>query len=294
MSSQPTLPTRSKSRGLPLWTALLLLLLLAVVSVVALGAFLYFARSDKARLEREVATLQADQQRSQLAETRAAEEAKAALARNRQDEVLAQARAATNVLERLLVSAARLTTEATAIQTSEEGRRIALHPELVAQARRLYETDLPALAGTREIVTRLEGARRIEQQILAAAGTAYQPEAQLGVDAQAFALWGDQELRRVNQNLTLLTGLVQESKIKVTSRTLTASSPTLDGAIRQLAERETAQNQRSIVEQTAGASREAAQTVGQAEAERIVGAAKAEAARILAEAQESAAQQRRE
>ena len=70
---------------------------------------------------------------------KAEEQARITLAGNRQQEVLAQVRAATNALEKLLANAQQLRADAEALKSNEDGKRVALHPDLVRQARAFYE-----------------------------------------------------------------------------------------------------------------------------------------------------------
>jgi len=122
------------------------------------------------------------------------------------------------------------------------------------------------------------------QQLAGALGTTYQPEADLVVTTQNGVLWGEQELRKVNEAQTLLSALVQESKIKVTSLTVTPQSPTLEAAINQLNQGELAQKQRDIVDKTTDAKGEAADIEATAAAQRILEEARLTATNILREA----------
>ena len=286
----PQQPIPPKRRGLPLWTALVALFLIAAVAAVVLGALFYYARSDKAKLERQLQEQQTRAAQNELNAKKATEEAKLAMARTRQEEVLAQARLATNVVGLLLQEINQVNTEAAALKTSEAGRTVALHPDLVAQARRLYDTDLPALVPTAEVVTRLEGVRRIEQQLVTALGTTYQPTADQAVTAQNAAVWAEQERRRVKNAQTLLVGLVQESKIKVATTPLTAQSPTLDAAVAQLRQDELALRQRATIQKTTQAEDAAAKLLAEAEAQRILQAARQEASNLLVKVNEEKAE----
>ena len=252
------------------------LLVLAVISIAVLGTFLYLSQNKNARNERAMEELRAQQDQARIAAEKAAAEARLALARNRQEEVLAQARNATNFLERLLQGVHQVTTEATALKASDAGRRVALHADLLAQARHLYDTDWPALAPLSDITTKLENVRRIEQTIVANLGKAYEPEAGLSGTAQNAALWAEQEQRKVAQAQSVVASLVRESAIKVTTATLTADSPTLEASLRRLAEAEAAERQRILVAQSASALSNAMVIQGKAEAERILEAARAQ------------------
>ncbi len=282
-----------KSGGIPLWTVLIGLLVLAMLGAASLGAVLYFTRSDKAKLERQLQAVESQQKRAKIDEAKAAEDAKLALARNRQDEVLASSRNATNQLGRLLQEANAVTSDAIALKSNESGSRIAQHPDLVAQARRLYEVEIPGFASQVDIVSKLEAVRRIEQQLVSALGTTYEPAAELSTTAQTASTWADQELRKVAQARALVSSLIQESKIKVASAPLTSSSPTLEAAIRQMIQTESAAKQQTIVAKTAEAKTEAADTVAKAEAQRILEQAQIQASNIVTQANEEKAQQNR-
>lgn len=296
MNKKSQLPVSTpppKPRGLPLWSAIIALLVLALLGLASLGALLYFTRSDKAKLERQLQAQEAKQAQTKLEEQKVAADTKLTLARTRQDEVLAQSRNATNVLTRLLQANNDLIAQATALKGNEAGRNVALHPELVAQARRIYESDLAGLISTDEIVAKLESVRRIEQQIVTSQGTSYEPAANLSVNVQNAVQWADQARRKVSQVQASVSDLVSESKIKVTSATITPNSPTLESAIAKLSEAESGSSQRAIVAKTAQANVAATETVGNAEAQRIVEEARIQAAKIVSDAKDAAAKQER-
>lgn len=286
--------TAKETKGLPMWTVLVGVLALAVIGIASLGGVVFYLRSDKAKLERQIQAMETKQAQDKLAEKKAADDARLALARNRQDEVLAQARNATNGLFQLLAESKDLASKAAALKSNEIGRMIALHPDLLAQARRFYESDVLGTVAVDEIVTKLEGVRRIEQQIVGAAGTTFEPPADLLVTAQNAGLWAEPEKRKVSQLRTILAGLVRESKVKVTGGPLTANSPTLEEAIQRLNQSELAAKQEAIVKKTTEARVEGVASLAQAEAQRVVEQAKAEAARIVAEANETKAQRERD
>jgi hypothetical protein len=294
MDNNPASPQSPKKGGIPLWWALVALATLVVLAVVAVGIVLHVTTSSKLQVEREAQSLKVKQEQERIDAEKASQNTALALARTRQEEVLVHARNGTNALGRLLVATKQLTTDAAALKTNENGRTVALHLDLVAQARRFYEVNFPALASVPEITSRLEGARRIEQQLVAAAGTAYQPNADLAVTAQNATLWGEQELRKVADAQTLLAGLVQESKVKVPSASLTPQSPTLVAAIDQLNQAEAALRQRAVVQRTTVAKDTAADTTAQAEVVAILAKAQAEASNIVAQANEIRAKRERE
>ena len=288
----PTPP--GKSRGIPLWAALVVLLAMTLVCLAAVGWFLYSKNLENARIQAKLAVLETEKKQHELERQKGAEADKLTLARNRQNDLLAQTRASTNALEQLLAEVNRLTADATALKSSEDGKRLALHPQLVGQARTFYQKQMQDLPPTQNIITRLEGARRLEQQILSRAGTAYEPEAELAVSAQNATSAASLDLQKVAQARVFFSSLIQESKIKYTTATLSAGSPTLEAAIQQLAEAEAASARHTLADKTAEAKDQAVQTVAKAEAQRVIDEANREATKIRAEAEEKKAALERE
>lgn len=292
--STPKTGAPPEKKGLPLWTLLVGLLIVAAIGIASLGGVLYFMRSDKVRMELELQAVKDDEAAAQLAATKAANEARLARARNWQDQVLAQMRGATNVLFQLLAEAKALASESAALKSNDAGRQIALHPDLVAQARRLYESEIPGVVAVDELVTRLEAVRRVQQQIVDAAGTTFEPAPDILATAQSGGLWAEPEKRKATQARMLLAGLITDSKVKVTGGTLTPSSPTLEEAIRRLNQSEVAARQEAIVKKTTEAKDEGTAALAQAEAQRVLDQAKAEAKRMIDEAAEIKAQAERD
>ena len=267
--------------------ALALVAGVAVVAALLLAGILYSTLGSKARLEKQAR--QAEEQRVQadLDRQKAADQAKLALARNHQDEVLAHARNAANLIGRLQVDANRLASEAEALKTSNGGRMVALDADLVAQARNFYEAQLREIPSTLEITNKLESARRIEQQVLKSLGSAYEPEADLKVTAQNAALWAEQAVGKVSQTQTLLDALVRDAKVKNPAGTVPPDSLTLDTAIANLKQDEAAERQRGRVRRAADANKVGNATVAEADAQRIIEEAKLKAAQILSDAKKS-------
>jgi hypothetical protein len=282
---QPQKPKR-EPRGIPFPVALIALFVLALLVVAGFGGMWYYLQNDKLKIQRQLDKAEADKTRAELATKKAAEEGKLTQARNRQEEVLAQARLATNVLTRLLAETDQASNEAAGLKTNDPGRGVAIHPDLIKQSRRFYESELREMAAREEIVTRLEGARRIEQQLLTASGTAYEPAADLKVTAQNSTAWGEQALQKTRQIRQTLATLVQESKIKVTTATVTPTSPTLEAAIAQLNDEETILRQRLLAATTADAKAQAAKIEAEADGKRIIAEAERKRDEILAKAKE--------
>lgn len=246
------------------------MLVLAAVGLAALGIMIYRARSENVRLTQQIKDAEARRAKEKLDAEQAAANERLTLARNQQEAVLAHARKATNLLGGLLQAVSQLAAQAEALKTNEAGQKVALHPDLTAQARRLYETDLPALAPAGEITTKLESVRRIEQTVLDNFGKAYQPEVEFTVTAQNAALWAEPEQRKVAQAQSGVASLVREASAKITSATVSADAPTLAAAIRRLTDAEANERQRILTAKSAEATTNAMFMDAQAEAKRIL------------------------
>ena len=285
---------REERKGISLATVFAGLLVLAVIGIGSLVVVVYSTRSSNAQLQRQIAEAAAKQAQAELDKKKAAEDEKLTLARNFQNEVLAQVRSTTNILFRLLAETRALSADSAALKVNVAGKQVALHPDLVAQARRLYESEIPGVVSVDDVVTRLEGVRRVEQQIVGAAGTTFEPGKDLLVSIHSNSFWADEEKRKVTHAQTLLAGLISESNIKVTGGSVTPSSPSLEVAIRRLNEAEIAARQEAIVKKTTEAKVEGTAALAQAEAQRVLDQAKAEAKRVIDEAAEIKAQAERE
>ena len=294
METSPLLPPTKKPRGIPLWTALLMLLAVALVALAALGTVFYYMHGQKAKVQAKLDALEAQKKLDELDRQKGAEEAKRTLALNRQKDVLAQVRAATNSIEHVLAELNKLKADAAALKSNDDGKRVALHSQLVSQARAFYDTQIPTLPAAENIITRLEAIRRIEQQILSKVGTAYEPEPELAAEAQKATLTSDQDGQKLAQVRANLSSLLQESKIKYTTATITATSPTLEAAIKQLTDVEVSIASRTLADQTAQAKDQAAQTLAKAEAQRIIDDANREATKIRVDAEDKKAALERE
>lgn len=303
---QPVEPAkrREQRKGASIWTALTICLVLAVLGLAGLGYALYHSNSERVRIANALAAQQNEIDRRKLETQKADEQGKLTNARNQQNQLLAQVSAATNSLLQLLAGSDQVRTEAAALGTNEAGRTVALHPELVRLAGRVFESGLPELPPETDITTRLEAVRRIEQQVLDARGTAYEPVPALGVTVQNANLWAEQGTLKVGQIRDALSGLVRESKVKFTRATLTTDSPTLSAAIARRNE-EVAGTEIKVAEQTASTARtnavltrakagaEATTTQADADATAITTRARAEAEEILATAKRAEEESRR-
>jgi hypothetical protein len=272
-----------KPGGMPYYVILLVTLVSALVMIGVLGFIVYYLHSDKKIIERKLAALETQKQREELEQKTGAENSKLTLAHNVQEDVLAQIRAATNILTKLLVDSDQLQEEAAALRTNDLGRGVALHPDLVPLARRFYQSELREIPPREEVITRLQAVRRIEQQLLPHRGTAFNPPPDVVVAARNATSWGEQGQLKLAQVRQSLNALVQESKIKVTSARLTPTSVTLDTAVTRLNEQEANMRLR-YQEQKADETR----------AEKIVADAQREADAIRAKLREEQAQAERD
>jgi hypothetical protein len=96
---------------------------------------------------------------------------------------------------------------------------VALHPELVTVARRFYEASLSQVPPEPELTTRLEAVRRIEQQLLANYGQAYELPAGLVDNVQSADAWVRQAQIKVEPARQTLAALVADSQVKFTRAT---------------------------------------------------------------------------
>lgn len=279
-----------KPRGIPIGVALIALVLLVLLGGAVLAGILYYTRNEERKAQVAQAALEARKKQADVAQETVAEEARLTAAQNRQQESLRDTRAATNVLQRLLVAAEGVRSDAEALKGNDEGRRIALHPGLVRLARQLYEVNLPVLPPAADIVSRLEAVRRIEQQIANADGTTFVPGPELTSEVQQAAAWAGDQTRKADEIRTLLRTLSQESKVRVTTATLTADSPTLDAAIQRLTAAELSAQQQAIATKTDAARETAAEKIAEAEIARRLREADIEAQRKVAEAEAKVAE----
>ena len=271
-------------RGIPIWGALLFLLVIMFVSLGALGFVLYRTASEKAKLEKQMLAWEAEKAKGEIDRQKAAEEAKLAMARARQVECLAQVRNATNALARLLRDLDFAKDQSSLLRTNDLGRKIAQYPDLLVLARRLYETDLPELPQREVVIAKLEGERRFEQQLVSAAGTAYEPDASFLSTAQADAVWGIQEGAKVDRARAVIITLTEEVRVKVSPPSSPGSELSLQEAIADFSKKEIVLRQRILANNEAEAKTKAAETLAAAEGERILQEAKLKADKILQEA----------
>ena len=287
-------PKKRKRQGIPLWAALAALLILAVSSIAVLAYVLNKATNDKARLEKQAQAWELEKGKVEIDRQKATEQAKLAVARTRQTDALSQVRVATNACGQLLLNLTEFDREAAALRTSDAGRQVARFPDLVTLARRLYEVDMRDLPKQPMVISKLEGERRLESQLVAAAGTGFEPDSALTSTAQTDTIWANQESSKVQRARALVATLIDESKIKLPPADSAGPSITLADAMSTLGRREAVARQQLIVEKTSAANNNASAAVASAEAEKILTEAKVKAARIIEEASAQKDKQERE
>lgn len=270
----------------PWWASIGLVVLVA--ASLGVGGYQVIRRltNTNARLEARLRDIEAQQKQGRIND-------QLALARSHQEALLATAREATNVLERLLADTAQLRADAAALHTNEAGSLIARHPDLVAQTRRFLAEEMPRLASGEDLRSRLEGTRRIGVQVAEKLGTAYEPAPELAGAARETLTWAVGERLSLQQTQVGLTTLVREARIKVAPATAPGTPLTLDQAIDQLTQTEEAAQQRLLAEKAAQARVQGAAEVAAAEAQRILEAARSKAAQLLSDAQAEAAESQR-
>ncbi|MFO1458705.1 MAG: hypothetical protein U1G08_04800 [Verrucomicrobiota bacterium] len=162
-------------------------------------------------------------------------------------------------------------------------------------ARRLYQTDIRGLPAQSLVVSKLEGERRLEGQLVAAIGTAFEPDANFASTAQSDANWANQESAKAENARTVLSTLIEESKIKTPpAGGSDAAAVTLEAAMANLGQSEVAGRQRVLAETSTAAAATGAKDIANAEADRILSEAKLEAARIRDAAKAEAEKQRQQ
>ena len=294
MESLPPASPERKREGTPLGVTFFLMLGVAVLVILGLIAALYHFRGEQRKTQEERQAFKIQSDKNELERKTAAEKDRRIRAENSQQDLLRQARAATNALENLLAETKELNAGATALRTNEDGRQVALHPDLVERARVFYDVQLRDAPAAADVITRLEAARRIEQQVSSQQGTAYEPTPDIFESARNAAVSAEQDRGKVTQLRTYLAALVQESKVKYIEAKLAAGSPTLEDAIKVKATAAAAAAQQTLVNQTTDAQQQAAKTMADAEAKRILEEANQKAAKMVAEAEEKKAALERE
>ena len=241
-----------------------------VLLLVALGLAGYAwhtTRSENARLQAQARKVETEKQaaditrqQAEVAQQKADEAAKLTTARNQQEAFALGARKLTNILESLLVAIPALHEQLEQLHSGEPGRKVAIHPDLVASARVLFEREVRDLPVREEAVQHLEALRRYLVQLAENANTTFQPSAEMNAALAESQLWVNTATRRVQATRALADSLVRDAQIKVPPLSATNSPPTLEIAFEQLAIQE---RSKYLAKETVavGAAREAATNV---------------------------------
>lgn len=293
--STPSLPPGEPPQGgMQLTTLLGICLVFLLLLAGGFGALWYFSFSDNAKLKRQLQEQEARASRIELDKQKAASGEALALARSSQAQALTAVRQATNAISDLYTAAQKSVEHLTALRTNSTGQEIALYPELVAMARRLYQSDVAELPASVAIIERLESLRRVEVQLVEANGTAYTPDPALMASVTGAESWARTAMEKVRTVDATLSALEREAKIKVFTGTRPLELPTLAVAIQRLNETENTQRQKIIVDKTGDAQNAATDLVAEAEAAKIIAEAKRKAAEIMRDAEQKQAALMRE
>lgn len=292
--STPSLPPGEPPQGgMQLTTLLGICLVCLLLLAGGFGALWYFSFSDNAKLKRQLQEQEARASRIELEKQKAVSGEALALARSSQAQALTAVRQATNIISDLYTAAQKSAEHLAVLRTNSAGQEIALHPELVAMARRLYQNDATELPPNVAIIERLESLRRVELQLVEASGTAYIPDPTLLASVTGAESWARSAMEKVRTVEASISALEREAKVKVFTGSRPVPPVNLTQAIQQSNESEIAQRQKAIIEKTDDAKSTAASLVAKAEADRIIAEAKAKADAIVREAEEQEAARKR-
>ena len=283
-------PVKKPRGGMNVWYALSTALVIVVLAVGGLVGYIVYQNRANAKLNREKEALQRQVEernaaitKSQIDRSKAEEDTHLALAKNKQEEVLAAIRTSESRLQTLLSETKEAKGDVLALKTNEEGRQIARHPSLIPGARRFFETDVQALVSEDEIIAKIENQRRSALQIQKASGTLYEPDPKVIGSAGADLSWAAERIERITALRTSLDALISESKIKVAQTTNAPKS--LEIAIKEAEEAEAAKKTKLIAEKLAEAKTESAESIAEAIKQKAIADGKKEAERLIAEAQ---------
>jgi F0F1-type ATP synthase membrane subunit b/b' len=145
-----------------------------------------------------------------------------------------------------------------------------------------------------ETLTRLEAVRRIQQQVLANYGKAYEPPPALQETVQGASAWASETQLKVEPVRHTLAALAEDSKVRFTRATLTAQSPTLATAIARLQQQESGARLSQADAVVTQARTVADLDLAKAQAQQIVADARREAEAIRQRGQEEQAALERE
>ena len=262
-------PSKRGSRRMSLTTFFAISMFVLVCAIILLAIGWYRNFSAKSLVDIKLHQIQAKQEQALLDQTNVAIQTAFTVAHNKQDALLQSAKNATNALGDLLAVVMRLENDLAALKTNDVGQMLSPYPDLVSQARRLYEDVARDVPPASDVVSHLEGARRVEQQLVSSLGTTYIPDTSLSNAVQDSLVWVDSPKRNANQFAALLVSLEREAKVKVSLAPI-ANPPTLEDAMRQLAAAEATARGQIILQKTSDAKAQAASLEAQGEVAKIL------------------------
>ena len=267
------------------WTFMGLAVAVLLIGASALAVWYYRSHHDRIVFADKKKELEAQQATGELQKQKGESDARLLAARNQQEALLTLAHSATNVLTRLLSDSDSLRSDAQALKTNDTGRAISLSPDLVLLSRRFFETELGKIPERGELVVALENARRIEQQLSANLGSAYEPSPDISTNLQGLISWGQAAEREVFEVRGALNALTRESKVKVAG-VVSPETPKLDAAISVLNQSE-ADSRLKLNDQALSAAKASAELEAlRAQKDKIMADAKREADTVRAQIQE--------
>lgn len=224
---------------------LVLIIILSFLAAGAVGYLWYSLRSQKARLDRaEQEAIQAqraaeiERQQGETARQRALERARRDDAKSKREAFAIRAGTLTNSIEKLLVDIPALQAQLTKLRTGEEGKPVALHPDLVVSARAFFQREVADLPTREEAVQKLESLRRMLFQLADKTDTTFEPTPEMSATLDDTRPWVDTAARRVQTAQGIADSLLREGQIKVPPAPLTPQSPTLQAAMDALTTKE--------------------------------------------------------
>ena len=222
-----------------------LCLVLLLVALGLAGYAWYSTRSENARLQSEARRVEEaakaaelQRQNEELLVQKAEAAARLTLAKNQQEAFSGSVRKLTNTLESLLVQIPAWEEQLKALRTGEPGRTIALHPELVASARVLFERDARAVPTREEAAQHLEALRRVLLQLADHAGTAFQPTPEMTGALEQAQTWTATATGRLAAAKDFAASLLREAQVKVPPASAATPPTSLQVAIETLKESE--------------------------------------------------------
>lgn len=231
-------PKRLQRADLSIGHILVLIIILSFLAAGAAGYLWYSLRSQKARVDRaEDEAIQAkrlveiERQQNETERQRGEDRARRDGAKSKREAFAIRAGTLTNSIENLLVDIPALQAQLAKLRTGEEGKSVALHPDLVVSARAFFQREVADLPTRDEAVQKLESVRRVLFQLTDKTDTTFEPTPEMIATLDDTRPWVDTAARRVQTAKGIADSLLREGQIKVPPAPLTPQSPTLQAAI---------------------------------------------------------------